>query len=124
MDSQVQLSHVVNSYLRVKVGRSIIACSRYRERDNKNQYVVVFEQGKKRPGFVTNIYNVAVEVDQITHSIPFLEVQMFKKHPYKDFYGVNCPLKIWDTCIEAEFYVPAVAIFGKCIVVKAELQMS
>ena len=119
-NATVEVNHIVSKYQRIQIGRSIIACSQYREKDNKNQFVMILDEGEQRPGFVSNIISVAVTIDNETHYIPFVEVKVFQKHPYYDFYGVNCPMKIWGTSVDSEFFVPAIAIFSKCVVVKAE----
>lgn len=119
-ESSINVSRFVNSYLRVKFGRSVIACSRYREKDNKNHYVMVLEDGEKRPGFVTNIFGVSVTVDGENLHVPFSEVKLFQKHPYQHFYGNLCPMQIWSTSIEAELFVPVQAIYSKCVIVQSK----
>ena len=47
-------------------------------------------------------------------------MSLFKKHTYKCFYEINCPLNIWDTTVETQLFVPVVGLSGKCIVVKDE----
>ena len=118
--STIKVSRFVNSYMRIKIGRSLIACSKYREKDNKNHFVIILENGEKRPGFVTSIIDVSVKVDDTTLSIPFCEIRVFQKHPYQHFYGALCPMQIWSTSIETELFVPVHAIYSKCVVIRSK----
>ena len=118
--SDVEVSHIVRSFLRIQVGRFFISSSQYRANDNSNKYVMVSDQSEKRPGVVRNIIDVTVKIDGCAYQIPFLEVNIFKKHQFQDFYGVFSPMKLFDTSFEAELFVPAIAVISKLVVIKAE----
>ena len=119
-DESLSVNHLVESYLRIKIGRDIIASSKYRVTDNKNQYIFIYEGDQNRPGFVNNIFDVTVTLSSGVCHIPFLDVSIYREHPFKNHYGVYCPLKLWDTTVETQLFVPAIAVGGKCVIVKGK----
>jgi len=120
-NDEITIERIVQSYSRIKIGRDNFASVKYRANNNNDKFLLVYEENENRPGFINDIIDITVCFSNDRKiSIPFFEVSIFQKHPHQDYYGVNCPMKIYNTLVENPLFAPVNSVGGKCIVIKCD----
>ena len=117
----ISIERIVQSYSRIKIGRNNFASVKYRGTNNNDKFLFVYEENGNRPGIINDVIDITVSfANERKLNIPFFEVALFQKHMHQDYYGVNCPMKIYNTLVENPIFVPVISVGGKCIVIKCE----
>ena len=100
-----RVSYVGKSNLRLQIGNQIVSTKGYkgsspysfvsaRWRNKDNSFVF-------RPAVVVNLFEIKyINNDESTCCFWVAEVQWFREHEKKNFYGFNSPTKIWCTTFE------------------------
>ena len=129
----IKISKFIHSYTRVRLGKETFSTNSYRSGTSRDMYVLPRYTSSPttyqiRPAKIMKIFDVSVtllndEKEYSFENVTFVSLHWFKEHPLKNFYGVNCPMKIWSTTVEVNDetkFVYINFITKKCTVTKSK----
>lgn len=74
-----------------------------------------------KPAIIDKIFTIeAADLSnrKLSYRIPLLCIRYLQEHPRKDWYGFNCPMKLWCTTFEMNRFVFLRDIIKKCCLAK------
>ena len=111
------------------MGNEIICTDIYRKGNNRDKFV--FARFTKtdgsveiRPAIVADFMLISVIIDgeKENRELLFANLQFFREYPKKNWYGINCPMKLWSTMfLDGITYESVNSILGKCSATRAKV---
>ena len=111
-ESFLRVSKFAKSIKRCSVGQNLFVINDYGGGNHLSSFVMArclgndinFSSLAIRPAIVRKILEIDVFTKSCNKEICFnyfvAECQWFKQHQFQDYYGVNCPTKVWSTDFE------------------------
>ena len=117
LNKNVEVSKIIHTYKRIRLGSDIITSSSYRAGSSPDMFVHAVHLssniGELRPALVRKIFDIVAIFQEdnahIRKSFKYAYVDWFQNHQFKDHYGELCPMKLWSTlfeCTEVCNFIP------------------
>ena len=135
----VRVSLFIKKLVRVKMMNEVISSYSYRGGKSPCSFVIArypnenynFDEKSERPAMIVAMYEIQI----VKHNIEGKEsyashlianLNWFKEHQSKNFYGINSPTKIWSTEYEQyseRSFLPLKFIIRRCVCCKEEITL-